>query len=560
MSGDGHGRLERGAVHTLRRVILLILLSVLVTITAIGVAGLLSLMLDRDQTIGFGSSGLAQSLSFTLIAAPFGGLVYWLVRRSLTSFGDRHSVLWPVYLAVLTTIALTTGAIATLGMFAELVRGEWDTNAFATGVVWLAVWAWHRWMWTSPSHHPTRLRDVAPALSTVVGLAIGVSGAIATLAALVDAAVSEPLLRGSWWPVVLSSLIWVVGGAIIWWWHWVPGGIRDSNAGFARFVLVAVTGFASVALALGGAAMVLYVALVLAFQVPAADWVTDTVAQRLDQLADGVAMGLVGGALWAYHRRVVAGSSDVVRRSTRLVASGVALIMAASGFGVVVNALLATLATPIAETGARALLFGGISALLVGGVAWALLWRPLRETDAAWSTFGGRRVYLVLVFGVSALVALVTLLIVTFSVVESALGEGSRSLIETVRAPLGLLTATVLVAVYHFVVWRRDRPEAAPAAAAPRIGRVTLVAEGNSTPLADAVRAATGATVSVWVAEPGAEHEVEPGTELHVEPPSPDAAAVVDRLAEVSGAHLLVIVRGDAVDVIPLASGERHPG
>ena len=47
--------------------------------------------------------------------------------------------------------------------------------------------------------------------------------------------------------------------------------------------------------------------------------------------------------------------------------SGVALVAAASGIGVIVNAALAMAATPLAGSGARTLLLGGISSLLVGG-------------------------------------------------------------------------------------------------------------------------------------------------------------------------------------------------
>jgi hypothetical protein len=548
---SGHGTLETGAVHTLRRVILLILLSVLVTITAIGVSGLLSLALDRERDLTFGSSGLAQSLSFTLIAAPFGGLVYWLVRRSLTTFGDRHSVLWPVYLAVMTTISLTVGASALLGMLAGLPRGDVDSDALVTGVVWLAVWAWHRWMWVSASQRPTRLPDVAPALSVIVGLAIGITGAIAALTELFAAAVDDSIIGGPWWEPVLGSLIWTAGGALIWWWHWTRGGIRRSTGGFARFVLVAVTGLASVGLALGGTAIVLFVIFDLVFGAQRGFWIGDPAADRLERLGDGLAMGLIGAALWAYHLGVVAGSSEVVRRSTRLVASGVALVMGASGFGVVINALLAALGDPIVESGSRSLLFGGLAALIVGGTAWWLLWRPLGQSDAAWSGFSGRRVYLVVVFGVSALVALVTLLIVAFNVLEAVLGDRSDAFLEEVRAPLGLLTATVLVAVYHFAVWRRDRPAVAAAQPRPRIDRVTLVANAGGDGLADAVREATGARVTRWTAAASTPGQAAPGEA------TPDAAAVVERLTEVAGAHVLVIARGDSIEVIPLADDGR---
>ena len=70
----------------------------------------------------------------------------------------------------------------------------------------------------------------------------------------------------------------------------------------------------------------------------------------------------------------------------------------------------------------------------------------------------GRRVYLILIFGISAIVAIITLLVIGYRVFEFVLDDLSgQSLLDRVRAPLGLLVATGLAAGYHFSVWRRDR-------------------------------------------------------------------------------------------------------
>ena len=53
------------------------------------------------------------------------------------------------------------------------------------------------------------------------------------------------------------------------------------------------------------------------------------------------------------------------------------------------------------------------------------------------------------------MVALVTLLVIGFRLFEFMLGDaGGAGLLERVRAPLGLLVATGLVAGYHFALWR----------------------------------------------------------------------------------------------------------
>lgn len=566
-----------GGVHTLRRVIAYALLGLLVVLTAIGVSGLLSEALPSDSYGDYGitvsNSNLAQSLAFTLIAGPFGAFVFWLSRRWLTTFNDRYSVLWPVYLVIMHTVSLMVAAFSLLGVASAVVRDQGQWSELATGIVWVVVWYWHRWMWRSRSTSPRHLRDVAPVLAALFGLTITAWNATECLTILLDAAIGGPpavFVGESTWLVSLgSSLVWFAGGAVIWWLHWFADRTRESAAGFSRVVLVAVAGFGSVALALGGLTTALYVGIATL----AAD------SSVLDELPRAIANLAVGAVLWAYYRTVVRQAPDALHEAVRIVSSGVSLVFAASGLGVVVNALLASLTVTIASTGNTLLLFGGLSALVVGGVAWWLFWRPLGRTtpadgdgaataaqDAA-VTAAGRRVYLVVVFGASTLIAVITLLIVTYEVFTFALEPfQTGSLIDNIRAALGLLTATVLVAAYHFSLWRADRAhvraaEAKAAASAaegavtssdaatdsasadPRatlaIARITLASSDPTGELAASLAHATGATVTPLRTTETAEPT--------------DVTALVQALAGIAATHVLVVARGDAVEVIPLA-------
>ena len=61
--------------------------------------------------------------------------------------------------------------------------------------------------------------------------------------------------------------------------------------------------------------------------------------------------------------------------------------------------------------------------------------------------------YLIAVFGISAVVALIALLFVGYRLFEFGLDPTTgESLIDRVRAPLGVLIATALVFGYHFAV------------------------------------------------------------------------------------------------------------
>lgn len=295
---------------------------------------------------------------------------------------------------------------------------------------------------------------------------------------------------------------------------------------------------------------------------------SDEVIRLVDPLGPALAAAAVGALVWRYHSVLTAARSERMRETGLLLASGVALIAAASGVGVVVNAALGFAETTLAGTGTRTLLLGGISALAVGGAVWWRAWQPANRAAA------GRRIYLVAIFGISAVVALIALLVVGYQVFEYLLDpERSGNLIGRIRAPLGLLTATALVAAYHYSVWRRERatlpPDAGPVQevepvqeAGPlqneerSIGQVVLVTGSDPVLLTHAIRAATGADVTVWLRSGPAAGQ-HPASDGGAAAPSagrvPDPGQLMAALEGVIAERVLVVVGPDArIDVIPV--------
>jgi len=529
-----------GGVQTVRRVITYLLLATTVIIAASGLSGLLERLLTANRIeVSFDNYGLATSLASALIAGPLAALLWWLTWRDSAMARDRASVIWPVYLMLMSTVALLIATISIFSWVADAITAGWDPYGLAVGIVWALVWLWHDWMWRHPRKGPTRLPGAAPAIASLIGLTFAAGGLVFAVGRLVDSAiesmtgavlVSEPV-----WLLVLQSLVWAVGGALLWWWHWFRLGMRTQSTGFANVLLVFIAGIASYAVFAAGLMLTLWVILKLVTGIP------DPIAVTLDPLGIALASAAVGALVLVYHARIVAGRSAGVRAATRLASAGVSLAYAASGVGVTVNALLATSSNSIIEGSIRSLLLGGLSALLVGGVLWWLTWRPLEASTLERVATPGRRIYLVIIFGVSALVALITLLVIGFQLFSFLLDGGSgESFIERSRQALGLLTATVLVAAYHFAIWRNDRTSDVAEEQVRRIARVTLVASGDSAEIVDAVRAATGARVTVLQRADAVQRE-------------PDVTAIVAALDGVEAAHVLVVagVKGK-VAVIPL--------
>ncbi|SFN74159.1 DUF5671 domain-containing protein [Mycetocola miduiensis] len=486
------------AGQTVRRLIVYTLLFVLVVITAIGVQTLLSLVLGPDTLlVGNNTSTIAQGLAFTLIGGPLAGVLWWILWRRLADPAERGAIEWGLYISAVLVVALVSSSTALLSVIASLIDGDWDALALGTGLVWAAVWVWHRWMWRHPSKGPVELVTLPLIIGAAFGLVLGSLSAITLLNGIFTTAIrdltSSPTIGGPWWIGTLQALVWAVGGGAVWAWHWYREGARTTTNGLANVFLILFGILLASVASLGGIGTVLYVVLRLLFDN------SEPVGELLSPLGLALAAAAVGTAVWTYHRAVAIDRSPSTRQASILATSGVALVGAASGLGVVVNSALGILSTPLAGEGLRPLLLGGLSALLVGGVAWILSWRPLRPADASRLTTG-RRIYLIAVFGISAIVALITLLVIGFQVFQVVL-QGGSGLIDQIRAPLGLLTATALVAGYHFAVWREDQADAvAPAPASRRrtIGEVILVTAADPAPFVQAIQAVTGASVAVW--------------------------------------------------------------
>ncbi|RKR29943.1 DUF5671 domain-containing protein [Arthrobacter oryzae] len=546
------------AQRTVRRLITYALLFALVVITAVGLSGLLGRLLVAGTELATDDvAGLARSLAFALIGGPLAALLWWAVWRRLDDPEERSAVGWGLYLAGAYMLALLLASTNVLNTISSLIGGEgpeWRLS-LATGLVWSAVWAWHRWMWRHPRKNPTDLADVPTVLGAVLGLILGVGGAVSALSTLLDTALrgaaTEISVGKPWWVSALQALVWAAGGTAVWWWHWKHDGGRQLRTGLADVALITVGVLGAGVLTLGGAGVALFVVLRLLFDR------TESPELLLEPLAPAVSAAAIGCLVWVYHRNIARGRSEATLQGGRLVTSGVALIAAASGIGVIVNSVLAMTAAPLAGAGARTLLLAGISSLLVGGPVWWLAWRPLDQAAATGTGQSARRIYLVAVFGLSAVVAVVTLLVIGFRMFEFFLTDvGGGILVDRIRAPLGLLVATGLVFAYHFAVWRQDRAGLAAAGPVPprTIGHVILVAGSDPAPLRRVIGEVTGAGVTVWTradgragGAAGAAGGALPGNAGAAE------AQLAAALEGVAAARVLVIAdQHGGIDVIPL--------
>jgi hypothetical protein len=173
-------------------------------------------------------------------------------------------------------------------------------------------------------------------------------------------------------------------------------------------------------------------------------------------------------------------------------------------------------------------------------------------------------VYLIAFFGVSAVVALITLLVIGYRVFEFLLGDVTGgSLLDRIRAPFGLLVGAALVAGYHFALWRHDRALLAAAQPARKrtIEQLTQVLGQHADPEAVArgiAEATGGARVTVWLrADDGGPALPAAGADsvgAASQAPAETVGQVAAALDGVTAQHVLVLVGHGTLEVIPLHS------
>lgn len=561
-----------GGLATLRRLILYVLLFALVVITASGLSGLLERLFRTASVLVSGDvAGLALSLAFTLIGGPLTLLLWWFVWRRLDDESERRAPGWGLYLTGMYTVPLiitTTSLLELAASFIGAHGNQWP-SPLANGLVWAAIWWWHRWMWKHPRKPSSHLEDVRAVIGSVFGLLLGAGAAIAALGVLLDAAIRGFTATAGfepWWFDVVRPLVWAAGGALVWWWHWFREGGRRFQTGLVDVTIITVGIFAAGITALGGLGVILFILLRLSFDR------SDPLNDLLEPLAPAIAAAVIGAIVWRYHRTVSAHRSPQTRRASLLVTSAVALAASASGVGVVVNALLAAAVSPLAGSSTRTLLLGGLSSLVVGSPVWWLAWKPGHQPATAAAIPPGRRVYLVAFFGVSAVVALVTLLVIGYRLFEFLLGDVSGgSLLDRIRAPFGLLVAAGLVAGYHFALWRHDRALLAAAGPSRRrvLESVTLVSgypvdAVDPAALARGIAdAAGGAKVTTWLRADDGGTGLSPssGPLPSVTPGVEDAIRQVSAALDgIAAQHVLVLAGpGARMEVIALAAAGGAP-
>lgn len=438
----------------LRALVLHGLLFILLVLTGIGLSMLLGAALRGFDTEGDLYLEMSIAISFTAICCPLALLLWRLLRQRLADPTPVESLVFSVQGAAVYLIALITSSGAVLELLALLVSDA-ATRAWqpllGTALSWGLVGIWQLRMLQNPRYAPRELPALALLLGHGYTLVLAGWGLMLAVRASIDLLFfAEPSLIGaSPLPRLSGAVLWALGALAFWFWHEKILGAQRLNDRLASVLRVLLGICLPAAATLGAAAALLNIAIPLPADAAA-------IAGRFEEFGGWAIAGvLVGALLWIYHQGSLSAAARWLILLRRQVISGIALALLASGLGMMVNALLAAASASLSSGTAPAVLRTGIALLVIGAMAWSWQFRPLAPADPE-----SRRIYLVLFFGCSALVALVSLLVIGYRVVTLLLGGAmDTGAIDYLRAPIGWLVSTAGVAAYHFALWKADRQQ-----------------------------------------------------------------------------------------------------
>lgn len=500
----------RADAHSVRRFFQYLLLYGLLIVATVGLSDLLGLPVEEQSLAGDDSSLLARALTFVVFGLPMFVLLAGWSRRHLQSDPDEaRSLGWAFYATVAPLTSVVVAMVTLQSVAATALadqRADW--SGLVHGAVWAAVWLVH--LTVSRRMLDDGRRQGQLVIGALIGLGTSVSGLIALVAAAVAALVLEPstaVLVGDRRPLAEAAAT-VLVGVPVWVVYWGRrfARARRTSLWFAYVLPVGVGG--SSILAVVGASLAVYQVLVWTVGDPGG-------ASAVQHFADTPTAGacvVVGLASWWYHRRVLVAASPGRTEVTRVyeyLMSGIALSAAAVGVALVVVALIEALLPAQVEVGASGTnpLLAAVTLLIVGGPLWWAFWshigRVARAAGPVELASPSRRVYLVVLFGIGGIAAVVSVLVAAFVAIQGVLQTGiDAAVVRDLRVPVAVLLTTAVVAGYHGAVYRDDRSRL-PAVDARRGPHYVLLVGAPDDGIGRAVAHLTGARVDVWTRTDG---------------------------------------------------------
>ena len=484
-------RSGRDIGSTIRRFFQQGILLALVVLVATGVTGLLSV---ADPDVVAGPGYLAFMLSCVIVGGPALLLAARRERRRTAPGGEGAGFSGDGYVVLAELISLATAATGLSIWAGRLLEGSFDIAPASVALVWGAVWAIHHRM----AGRAGRLQH-----GVLAGSLIGLVTA-AVFGVLVLEWVFEWVYDATSGAVILvrnigafrEALVGLVVGGAVWLRYWGMLGQHGERTTLWRAYVLLAGVVGGLFTALAGVWNLAYLTLDWWFGDP-----IGPAGPHFRELPLALALIIVGWLVWRYHHTVMRSEGPEVRtevdRAHDYTVAGVGLIATVGGAAAVIAALIQALApATVLYPSDRSELVAAVTVLLVGAPLWWRHWTGIQRIRGARPSAEvaspTRRIYLIALFGLGGVVALVSLLVLVYRGLEQILGPGiGAGTVLAIRWPLAMVTTVGLTAAYHRIVRRTDlaempEPETGREPSPETVRSVTLVAR-DSRHVAEAV-------------------------------------------------------------------------
>ena len=518
-------------------------------IFTVGIAGLLSRILDTANIVNADQSSLASNLAFVVVGGPLlAGNIIWLRKSLLQNPSDGHGPVPTLFATLAATISLLvfmTSAIAALHNLinADQFAGVSAAKAIVWGSAWLIV------LKISNSVIPKNdfriqyfVGSAITALASLIALIQVLSGVFSALLLQKRFLGNQPLLLVSPVnPLEIGLGTLAISGAL-WFYYWIRNANTiKSDTLWLGYVLIAGVG-GTLILAITSLSVSLYQVLVWFFGEP----YNQKIAEHFAGIPLSLAVASAGLIFWWYHKSLLPTNSERndIQRTYEYLMAAISLIASAIGISIVIVALIEASTSQAILAGSSAIntLLGAATVIAVAGPIWWHFWNRIQKVakSSPESEHGSpiRRIYLFLLFGVGGVVAIISLITIVYQIFNGLLGSGlGANTLNEMRSAIGILASTGIVAAYHWEIYRHEKD--IEVFKAPVIASVLIVGPKNLD-LIQTIAQTTGARVS-YLQSANSDELTWP------------VENVVELVNQNKGQDLLILLESAGVKVIPIA-------
>jgi hypothetical protein len=518
-------------------------------IFAVGIAGLLSRILDTANIVNADQSSLASNLAFVVVGGPLlAGIIIWLRKSISQNPSDGHGPVPTLFATLAATISLLVFMSSAIAVLHNLINADqFAGDSAAKAIVWGS--AWLLVLKISNSVIPKNdfriqyfVGSAITALASLIALIQVLSGVFSALLLQKMFLGNQPLLLVSPVNTLEIGLGTLAISGALWFYYWIRNANTiKSDTLWLGYVLIAGVG-GTLILAITSLSVSLYQVLVWFFGEP----YNQKIAEHFAGIPLSLAVASAGLMFWWYHKSLLPTNSERndIQRTYEYLMAAISLIASAIGISIVIVALIEASTSQAILAGSSAIntLLGAATVIAVAGPIWWHFWNRIQKVakSSPESEHGSpiRRIYLFLLFGVGGVVAIISLITIVYQIFNGLLGSGlGANTLNEMRSAIGILASTGIVAAYHWEIYRHEKD--VEVFKAPVIANVLIVGPKNLD-LIQTIAQTTGARVS-YLQSANSDELTWP------------VENVVELVNQNKGQDLVILLESAGVKVIPIA-------